>query len=276
MDYQGNIAEAFHVTDGAALPPGRNDFASTRGRLRRPPPVTAQPDSASRSAQELLATVCHELRGPVAAVRHAIRLWGSLAPDAAERQPLQAMMERQIRSMTRLIDDLLDVSRVSGDRMRLQCELIDLRQIVAQAIETVASQVDARGHQLVTSAPAEPVWVMGDAFRLEQVFVNLLTNAARYTEFGGRIAIHTDVQDNQAVVRVRDSGIGIAPGLLPHIFDLFQRGDGSDAQSGSGSGLGIGLAIVRSVVELHNGSVTATSSGAGHGSEFTVSLPRGG
>jgi signal transduction histidine kinase len=207
-------------------------------------------------------------------VRHGIRLWASHPPEAPERLPLQAMMERQIRSMTRLIDDVLDVSRVSNDRMQLQCELIDLRRIVEHAIETAASQIDARGHQLVTSAPAGPVWVMGDAFRLEQVFVNLLVNAAKYTEYEGRLAIHTEVQENRAIVRVRDSGIGIAPRLLPHIFDLFQRGDRTDAVSGSG--LGIGLAIVRSLVELHDGKVTASSSGTGLGSEFAVSLPRAG
>ncbi len=125
----------------------------------------------------------------------------------------------------------------------------------------------------MTSSPARAVWVMGDAFRLEQVLVNLLANAARYTEFGGLIAIHTDVRHNQAAVHVRDSGIGIAPQLLPHVFDLFRQGDQAGAQSGAG--LGIGLAIVRSVMKLHGGTVTATSRGAGLGSEFTVSMPRG-
>lgn len=225
-------------------------------------------------AEELVAMVCHELRSPVTAVRYAMRLWSSHAPAAAEQQRLQAVIERQTGRMTRLIDDLLDVSRVTSDRMQLHCELLDLRGIVAHALETVASEVDTRGHQLVTSAPDGPVWITGDAFRLEQVFVNLLGNAAKYTAYGGRIAISTDVLDNRAIVRVRDSGIGIAPQLLPHIFELFRQAGQAGPQSRSG--LGIGLALVRSLVELHDGSVTAWSSGMGLGSEFTVSLPRTG
>jgi two-component system, sensor histidine kinase len=266
MDYQGIIANA--------LPAGRNEVAGIHSRQRRSPRGATQHDTPDRGAEELLAMVCHELRSPVAAVRYAMRLWGNHAPEAPERQQLQTMIARQTGRMTRLIDDLLDVSRVTHERMQLHCELTDLRRIVEHAIDTVASEVDARGHQLISSAPDAPVWVTGDAFRLEQVFVNLLCNAAKYTEYGGRIAIHTDVLDNQAIVRVSDSGIGIEPQLLPHVFDLFRRAEQAGPQSRSG--LGIGLSIVRSLVELHGGHVTATSNGAGHGSEFTVSLPRTG
>jgi signal transduction histidine kinase len=274
MNYHRNIAEPFQNANAQALDVAGHDVALNGSRSRPSSQDATQQNSCNYNAQELLTMVCHELRSPVAAVRHGVRLWAGHAPETPERQLLRSMIERQIRSMTRLIDDVLDVSRVANDRMQLQCELLDLRRTVALAIETVASEVDARGHQLVSSVPLDPVWVTGDPFRLEQVFVNLLANAIKYTGHGGRLAIHTELHDNEAIVRVRDSGIGIAPRVLPHIFDLFRQGEQTDVQSRAG--LGIGLAIVRSLVELHGGNVCATSRGTGHGSEFTVSLPRAG
>lgn len=216
--------------------------------------------------------VCHELRGPIAAMRYAIRLWNSQSSDARRQQQVQGMIERQAVRMSRLIDDLLDVSSMANGRMHLKRERLDLRSVVAHAVETTAPEIDAGGHQLTVCAPDEPVWVAGDPYRLEQVFVNLISNAAKYTEHGGWLSIHTDVPGRLAVVRVCDSGIGIAPQMLPHVFDIYRQVD--DTGPRARPGLGIGLAIVRSLVELHDGNVIATSKGFGSGSEFTVSLPR--
>jgi signal transduction histidine kinase len=174
--------------------------------------------------------------------------------------------------MTRLVDDLLDASRVANGSMQLQRSRIDLRVVVEHAIETVTPQVEARSHELTVALPDEPVWLMADPFRLEQVFVNLLANAARYTDHGGRVAAWVHAREGQALIRIRDSGVGMAPQLLTKVFDLFRQADAADPHSRSG--LGIGLAVVRSIVELHGGSVTAASRGCGHGSEFTVCLPR--
>jgi signal transduction histidine kinase len=235
----------------------------------RPRPGVVQLNPAN---PELLAMVCHELRSPLASVRYAMRLFvGTQGQEIARRQQLQALIERQTARMTRIIDDLLDVARLRNDRLQLQCERLDLRTTIGLAIETLGSEMDTRGHQLTTSAPDTPVWVAADPFRLEQVFVNLLANAAKYTEHGGRIAISIQVLEDQVIVRVRDSGIGISPQLLPHIFEMFRQA--GDAESQPRAGLGIGLAIVRELVELHGGNVTATSRGTGQGSEFIVSLP---
>jgi signal transduction histidine kinase len=227
---------------------------------------------AGHGAEELLAVVCHELRSPVAAVRYAARLWSSQASGVPGQRSLQSVIERQTGRMTRLIDDLLDTSLAMHGRMQLDCKVTDLRRVVEHAIETVASEMDACGHQLTLSLPSTPLWVKGDPFRLEQVFVNLLGNAIKYTEHGGRLDVIAEVRNDEALVSVRDSGIGISPQLLPHVFDLFRRAD--EVAAKSRPGLGIGLALVRTLVELHHGSVTATSRGAAQGSEFTVRLPR--
>lgn len=268
MQNQAQDAE-YRDLEREGLPPVHEDAFRIDSRSYRRLPTTGQP--LSSGAANLVAMVCHELRGPVAALRYAVRLWGSHAPEAPERQKLQAMIERQAVRMTRLLEDLLDVSRMTGERMRLNCERIDLRKVVGHAIETTASDVDAARHKLTATAPGEPVWVSGDPFRLEQVFVNLISNATKYTGNGGRISIRIEVRRRQAVIRVRDSGIGIAPQMLPHVFDLFCQVDATSSQSRSG--LGIGLAIVRSLVELHGGHVVAASRGAGRGSDFTVRLP---
>jgi two-component system CheB/CheR fusion protein len=175
--------------------------------------------------------------------------------------------------MTQLVDGLLDVSRISRGRLHIHRERIDLRVIVKHAIETLESDINERGHRLTTALPDGPVWLQADPWRLEQVFVNLLANASKFTEAGGELAVWMHTREGQAIVRVRDSGIGIAPDALPHIFDLFSQAD--VAALNSKSGLGIGLAVVRSLLELHGGSVTAASAGIRQGSEFTVRLPSG-
>jgi len=182
------------------------------------------------------------------------------------------MIQRQVRRMTQLVHDLLDVSRITHGRLHLQRERIDLRDVVSSAIETLESDIKQRNHRLTTALPDAPVWLQGDPGRLEQVFVNLLANASRYTDPGGELAVWVHLRDGQAVVRVRDSGIGIAPECLPHLFDLFRQAD--EAAPRSQSGRRMGLALVRDLVESHEGSVTGASAGLGEGSEFTVRLPR--
>jgi signal transduction histidine kinase len=228
--------------------------------------------SASRRKDEFLAMVSHELRSPLSAIHQAVRLLGRHTGETpSPQQRMQSLIERQLRRMTRLVDDLIDVSRITHGRLQLQRERIDLRVILRNAIETLESDISERNHRLATELPDAPVWLQADPGRLEQVFVNLLANASRYTDAGGELTMWVHTKDGQAVVRIRDSGIGIAPQALPHIFDLFKQGNEADPRSKAG--LGIGLAVVRNLVELHGGSVTAASAGSGQGSEFTVRLP---
>ena len=230
--------------------------------------------AANRRKDEFLAMLSHELRSPLAAIQDAVRLLSSQtgeSPPQQRTQALQALIERQVRRMTQLVDDLLDVSRISHGRLHLQRERIDLRVVVSNAIETLEADINERHHRLTTALPDAPVWLHADPWRLEQVFVNLLANASRYTDAGGELAVWVHTRDGHAVVGIRDSGIGIAPDALAHIFDLFRQAD--VAAPRSKSGLGIGLALVRNLVELHGGSVSAASAGVGQGSEFTVRLP---
>jgi two-component system, sensor histidine kinase len=228
--------------------------------------------SANRRKDEFLATLGHELRNPLAAIHNGIHLLGYQAQDSPALLELKAMLKRQVRRMIQLVDDLLDVSRITQGSLHLQRERIDLRDVVSNAIQTLESDIKQRNHRLTTALPDAPVWLQADPGRLEQVFVNLLANASKYTDTGGELAVSVRVRHGQAVVRVRDSGIGIAPEVIPHLFDLFRQAD--EAAPRSQSGLGLGLALVRNLVESHGGSVTGASAGLGRGSEFTVCLPR--
>jgi signal transduction histidine kinase len=228
--------------------------------------------SAERRKDEFLATLCHELRSPLGAIQNAIGiLSGAAEPDRFVQKRLHALIERQVRHMTRLTADLQDVSGISRGLLRLQCERIDLRVVLQQAVETMDSELQQRGHHLVMDCPDAPVWLQADAARMLQVFHNLLANACKYTQPGGDIALSLRVRDHLVVVSVRDSGIGIEAETLPRIFDLFVRAD--SPTSPAGTGLGIGLALVRQLVEMHGGSVAAVSAGVGQGSEFSVRLP---
>ncbi len=237
-------------------------------------PMIAEPaDVASNRRKDLfLAMVGHELRTPLASIHNAIRALGLQSGEASGRSRSLALIERQVRKMTRLVDDLSDVSRIAHGRLRLNCERLDLRAIVRDAIETLESDISERRHTLTTAMPEKPVWVQADPSRLEQVFVNLLANAAKYTNAGGDLSVWMHITHGEVVVRVRDSGIGIAHDALPQVFELFARAD--EATVHSKSGLGLGLALVRDIVQLHGGSVTAGSAGPGRGSEFAVRLPR--
>jgi signal transduction histidine kinase len=228
--------------------------------------------SADRRKDEFLAMLAHELRSPLASIQSAV---GVLRQPPAEKSLVQHSMhqliERQVRQMARLVDGLLDVSRINRGELRLQRERIDLRVVLSNAIETIEPDLKQRCQRLATTLPESSRWLLADVGRLEQVFVNLLGNASKYTDEGGELALSMQFDDQSAVVRVRDSGIGIVPEALPHIFDLFTQCDPGAPRSISG--LGVGLALVRAIVELHGGSVTATSAGLGLGSEFIVRLP---
>ena len=181
------------------------------------------------------------------------------------------MMERQVHHLVRLVDDLLDVSRVMRGKIELRKERVELATVVARAVETVQPLIEAQGHQLRVSISSESLPLDGDPVRLAQVVGNLLTNSAKYTEPNGRIGLTAKRDGNEAVLRVQDTGIGIAPDMLPHIFELFVQVD--HAATRSQGGLGIGLTLVKNLIEMHNGTVEAHSEGLGKGSEFIVRLP---
>jgi PAS domain S-box-containing protein len=226
---------------------------------------------ADRRKDEFLATLAHELRNPLATVRNALYVLQLPGADAASAARAREMMGRQVEQLVRLVDDLLDVSRVMHGRVALRRERVDLATVLTRAVETARSAIDAAGHELTVALPAEPVWVDADVVRLTQVVGNLLHNAAKYTERGGRIALGAGREGDEAVIRVRDTGIGIRPDMLSRIFDLFVQTD--RAADRSQGGLGIGLTLVRRLVEMHGGSVRAHSDGPGTGSEFVVRLP---
>jgi signal transduction histidine kinase/ActR/RegA family two-component response regulator len=224
-----------------------------------------------RRKDEFLATLAHELRNPLAPLRNALQIIRLAQGDESTVEKARAMMDRQLHQMVRLIDDLLDVSRISRGKLALRKEAVELAGCIRNAVETARPLIEAAGHSLTLDLPDTPVWVNADPVRLAQVFSNLLNNAAKFTERGGRIWLEAVREQSQAVVEVRDNGIGIPASELPHIFDMFTQGDQSLEKSHGG--LGIGLTLVKRLVEMHGGSVRATSEGTGHGAQFTVTLP---
>jgi PAS domain S-box-containing protein len=224
-----------------------------------------------RSKDRFLATLAHELRNPLVPLRNAVEILRRSDGDAAEREQLLAMMGRQLHQLTRLIDDLLDVSRISQGKVQVRKERVELAGIVRSALETARPFIESQGHELSVTLPAQPVCLDADPTRLAQVVANLLHNAAKYTDSGGRIWLTAQRQGNDAVLSVRDTGIGIAAEHLPQLFAMFSQA--APALARSHGGLGIGLALVRGLVELHGGTVEAHSDGIGQGSEFLVRLP---
>jgi CheY-like chemotaxis protein/two-component sensor histidine kinase len=225
-------------------------------------------ESANRAKDEFLAMLGHELRNPLAPILTALQLLKLRGLDAAERE--RAIIERQVKHLVGLVDDLLDVSRITRGRIELRKEPIELAEVVARAVELASPLLEQQRHELHVAVPRGLV-VDGDPVRLAQVVANLLTNAAKYTEAGGQVTVEAEGRDTHAVVRVRDTGIGIDETILPRVFDLFVQERQTLARSQGG--LGLGLAIVRSLVELHGGTVAASSGGKGAGSEFTIRLP---
>jgi len=226
---------------------------------------------ADRRKDEFLATLAHELRNPLAPIRnslHLLRLSGDLSPALTQ---VREIMERQVNHMVRLIDDLLDVSRISRGKIELRKESVELATIVATAVEANHQLIEGAGQQLALSLPAEPIYLDADPVRLAQIIGNLLNNAAKYTPSGGQIWLAAHVDAGQAVFSVRDNGLGISPEMLPRVFDMFAQLDSTISRSQGG--LGIGLTLTKSFVEMHGGRIEARSDGPGLGSEFVVRLP---
>lgn len=227
---------------------------------------------ADRRKDEFLATLAHELRNPLAPMRSAIEILEHRAPSDPQVKWAQSVIDRQIRQMTRLVDDLLDLSRITRDQVVLRRSRVELSAVVRTALETSQPLIDSRSHQLVVELPPGPIVLDADETRLTQVFSNLLNNAALYTNEGGRIVLTAEADERDVRVTVRDNGVGIAPSVLPRVFDMFNQGAGKMA--GTRNGLGIGLRLVKRLVEMHGGTVTVQSEGPGMGSAFTVRLPR--
>ncbi len=228
---------------------------------------------AERRKDEFLAVVAHELRNHLSPVSTSAAILGMDGVEAAAVRLARETMARQLGLMTRLVGDLLDVARLKQGKVTLRPQPVRLASVLAQAVETARPQVEVRGHALSVSVADEPpLTVDGDAGRLTQVFVNLLTNAAKYTPPGGQLGLSAAREGRLVVVRVRDNGVGIAPEMLGRVFDLFTQAGGAEGERG---GLGVGLALVKSLVELHGGTVEAHSEGTGRGAEFVVRLPVG-
>lgn len=226
---------------------------------------------ADRRKDEFLAMLAHELRNPLAPVRNALQIMKIAAHDQTAIEQARQMAERQIVHLTRLVDDLMDVSRITRGKIKLNVRPVELATILAGAIEASRPLIELRRHELTVTYPPEPVRLNADATRLVQVVTNLLNNAAKYSEEGGNIWLTAEREGAEVLISVRDTGIGIPSEMLPKIFDLFTQVDRSlDRSEG---GLGIGLTLVRRLVEMHGGTVQAFSKGPGHGSEFVVRLP---
>jgi signal transduction histidine kinase len=275
-----NIGEVNGHAGHAALAdssgPTRFIQLSTRGRVGEPPmwnlSLRGQPLGTPNDRNNEFVTVfSHELRNSLGAIRSAVYILGKETSAGPAAVKARMLIERQISQMTRLVEDVLDESRLRRGQMTLQCQRVDLCTVAAQAVQTVEFTMQQRNQRMSTSFPNAPLWLRADPVRLEQILVNLLFNAAKYTDSGGHIGLSAEREGSEAVVRIRDSGVGIEPDVLPRVFDLFVQADPSSGRAGPG--LGIGLALVRSLVERHGGRVTASSAGAGHGSEFTVRLP---
>jgi signal transduction histidine kinase len=227
--------------------------------------------SADRRKDEFLATLAHELRNPLAPIRHAVEIARMTPEMTKEVDWAIGVVERQARHMTRLVDDLLDVSRITRAHLELRREVVDLGKVLLNAVEASRPLIDSARHTLSMSLGDELLRVNGDPTRLAQVFGNLLNNSTKYAGPGGRIEITVTRQENEVSIGVRDTGIGIAPQALPRIFEMFTQVDSSSERRQGG--LGVGLALAKRVVELHGGRISAHSEGEGKGSEFVVTLP---
>jgi signal transduction histidine kinase len=268
----GTLAFASHTRDEfnrdelAFLETICHYVAAAYERLR----LVEQLKEADRRKDEFLATLAHEMRNSLSPVHNAVqilRLKGADTPDLCWGRDV---IERQVKQMTRLIDDLLDISRITRDKLELRKERVELAEVVTAAVETSRPLIEECGHQLTVKLPPEPIYLYADQMRLAQVYMNLLTNAAKYTDRGGHIWLTAERDGSDVLVRVKDTGVGIPAEKLPRLFEMFFQIDQSVERSHGG--LGIGLSLVRQLVELHGGSVKAHSGGVGKGSEFTVRL----
>ncbi len=256
------------LTDESGMPIG---IATISKDISRQKKAEAEAQEAAKRRDDFLAMLSHELRNPLGAVLSAVQVLDRKQPDSEGRQRACDVIERQSRQMARLLDDLLDVSRVTQGKIDIRKEVVDLTSLVGDAVEAVRSEIEARRHCLETKLPENPVHVEGDAARLLQIIENLLINAAKYTPPDGNILLAVDAVDGDAVIRVKDNGEGIAPEMRKKIFDLFVQGNRTLERSDGG--MGVGLTLVQRLVQLHDGNVVANSEGLGKGSEFVVRLP---
>ena len=260
---------AVSAEDATAAPDRDRLIAELQHQTRLARLGAEQAERASRAKDEFLAMLGHELRNPLSPIVTALHLMKLRGSGELERE--RALIERQVSHLLRLVEDLLDVSRITRGKLQLERRAVELAEVVAQAIETVGPLVAQRSHRLVVDVRSDGLVVDGDPVRLAQVMTNLLSNAAKYTPSEGRIEVRSTIDGDDAVVTIRDNGLGIAPELLPTVFDLFVQGP--RAHDRAEGGLGLGLAIVNSLVQLHGGSVSVASEGIGKGAEFRVRLP---
>jgi two-component system, sensor histidine kinase len=226
---------------------------------------------AEQRKDEFLATLAHELRNPLAPIRNALHILKVMGDDPSKAAMAREMMQRQLAQMVRLVDDLLDVSRITTGKLGVRMERLDLRLAVRDAVEAARPAIQGRAHRLDLQLPQQPLFVEGDQVRLAQVFANLLNNAAKYTEAGGSIVVEASCNHYDAVVKVKDSGVGLAPEIRERVFEMFfQVGTSLERST---AGLGVGLTLARRLVELHGGTLTVESDGPGLGSEFIVCVP---
>ncbi len=256
-----SIASEFGRRSAMAIENARLYAAARRDR--------AAAEEASRAKDQFLAVLGHELRNPLAPIVTALRFMAIRGSEVFQKE--RAIIERQVDHLTRLVDDLLDVSRITRGKVELRRQAVEISDVLAKAIETADPALEQRRHRLVVDLPPEPLRVFGDGGRLTQVFANLLTNAAKFTPPEDTIRVEAGMDEDHVRVSVKDTGIGIPQELLPQVFDTFVQGARVEAVRG---GLGLGLAIVKSLTELHGGHVRAFSQGPGQGSEFLVELPR--
>ena len=245
-----------------------NDRKPDKRRLQK---QVAQLLEQDQRKNEFLATLAHELRNPLSAMRNGLQLLRLSGDDPAMLLHARSILNRQVEQMVRLVDDLLDASRISSNRVELRKEWVELATVVKSAIETSRPAIEAARHELTVTLPSQPVLLDADPFRLAQALSNLLNNSAKYTEPGGSISLTAEQQGDQVTIRVRDTGIGIPAETLPHLFKMFVQGSHSVGRSQGG--LGIGLSVVKGLVDMHGGTVEACSEGPGKGSEFVVRLP---
>jgi len=251
------------------LPERCTDIDELRQMLRKLEAQNAALREADRRKDAFFAELGHELRNPLGSIMNAVEMLRT--DDATESELAIEVIARQVRQLTRLIDDLLDVTRIKHGKILLRKQLIDLANVLDRAAETVQPAIAEKGHALALDYPRGDLLLEGDAVRLEQIVVNLLANAARYTPPGGQLSLRAERSVDELLLAIHDNGAGISAENLNRIFEPFAQGDhaAGDAQGG----LGLGLALVKKLAELHGGSVSATSSGAGLGAEFTVRLP---
>jgi signal transduction histidine kinase len=227
---------------------------------------------ASRRKDEFLAMLSHELRNPLAPIRNAAEVMRRIAPSDPGIVWARDVVERQVTHLAQLVDDLLDVSRITRNAIDLRRDRIDIRVVLHSAIETTQPLIAVAGQILTVDMPRESVWVHADFTRLAQAISNLMNNAVKYTPRGGRIRLRAAEDDGDVMISVSDTGVGIAQSVLPHIFDVFMQGDDPTGQPRDG--LGIGLTLARRLIELHDGRIQAMSEGPGTGATFVIRLPR--